>query len=394
MGPFGSNIKSENYVPKGIPVIRGKNIQNGILNEKDFVYLTEEKSNELKASNAAPGDILVVAQGNVGKVGYIPKDSLHKRYVISQNMMKITTDSKIANPLFVYYFLQSHHGQHEILKNKNPTGVPSIAQPLTSLRNISIPLPSIKEQNKITEVPWNLDKQIIELQNQNNLLENMVLSIFKSWFVDFDVHTEFVDSELGKIPEGWKIKKIQDLGKIVTGKTPPTKDKDNYGSDYPFITIPDMHKQIIVVRTERYISEKAKRNLENYILPPLSICVSCIATPGLVSITNQPSLTNQQINSIICNNKFFPYFVFDSLKEIKNEIIVMASGGTATPNLNKGDFSLIKIVVPSEPLIQKYHNLVEPIFNQVKTKCELIFNLEKMKDFLLPKLFSGEIKLN
>ena len=101
----------------------------------------------MKASNASPGDILVVAQGSVGKVGYIPIDSLHKRFVISQNMMKITTNSKLANSLFVYYFLQSHHGQYEILKNKNTTGVPSISHPLTSLRNISIPLPSIQEQN-------------------------------------------------------------------------------------------------------------------------------------------------------------------------------------------------------------------------------------------------------
>ena len=111
------------------------------------------------------------------------------------------------------------------------------------------------------------------------------------------------------MPEGWKVGVISDFGDVICGKTPSTKIKDYYGEEIPFITIPDMHNYVYACYTERYLSVKGAQSQESKNLPPNSICVSCIATPGLVVLTDRISQTNQQINSIIPNSSISPYYV-------------------------------------------------------------------------------------
>lgn len=170
MGPFGSNIKAENYVKFGIPVIRGKNIEKGLLNEKDFVFLTEKKATELRNSNAFPGDVIIIAQGNVGRVGFIPYKSKFKKYILSQNLMKITCNQNIVHPLYVYCYLKSADGQHSLLANVSRSGVPAIAQPLSYLRSIPILVPPIDVNNKFTSIVSQLVENIsINMTHVNSL---------------------------------------------------------------------------------------------------------------------------------------------------------------------------------------------------------------------------------
>lgn len=166
MGPFGSNIKSDNFVNKGVPVIRGVNLNNGKFNDKDFVYLTEEKANELKSSNAFPNDIVFTHRGTLGQVGIIP-DKSYQRYVVSQSQMKMTCNIQKAYPLFIYYFFRSSIGLHKLLSNTSTTGVPAIARPLTSLRSIELELPPLQEQKSIASTLSCLDNKI-EINNKIN----------------------------------------------------------------------------------------------------------------------------------------------------------------------------------------------------------------------------------
>ena len=143
MGPFGSNIRKENYRDSGVPVIRGLNLNTERFYNDGFVFLSEEKAGELKSSAAFPEDIIFVAQGNVGQVGIIPKRSKHRKYILSQNLMKVVCDQTKADPLYVFYYFRSRPGHHEILSYANPTGVPCISQPLTSLKSFRLPVPGV-----------------------------------------------------------------------------------------------------------------------------------------------------------------------------------------------------------------------------------------------------------
>lgn len=176
MGPFGSNIKAENYVFSGVPIIRGKNVFSGILNEENFVFLTEEKADELVSSNSHPGDVIIVAQGNVGHVGIIPKQSMYKRYVLSQNLMKLSCNEKV-NSLYVYLYLKSKIGQHQLLSRVSITGVPAIAKPLSSLREVLIIIPPKELLSKFILTVEPFFNETVQLGNEIRYLRKIYDSI-------------------------------------------------------------------------------------------------------------------------------------------------------------------------------------------------------------------------
>jgi restriction endonuclease S subunit len=143
MGPFGSDIKTDNFIEFGVPVVRGNNLTDGFV-EDAFVYVSEQKADDLRNANAVPGDIVITHRGTLGQVGLIPEASRFSRYVVSQSQMLLSVNREMATPRFVFEFLRSPLGQHALLANTSQTGVPAIARPTTSLRSIRLVLPPIK----------------------------------------------------------------------------------------------------------------------------------------------------------------------------------------------------------------------------------------------------------
>jgi type I restriction enzyme, S subunit len=161
MGPFGSRIKTDNFVPQGVPVIRGSNLTDGF-NEFEFVYLTEGKADELKSSNAYPGDIVFTHRGTLGQVGFIPDKANYPRYVVSQSQMLVSVDKSQVSPRLIYRFFCSPQGQHALLRNVSQTGVPAIARPTTSLKAIPLVCPTKSLSNIFDQLtgPWDSKREI------------------------------------------------------------------------------------------------------------------------------------------------------------------------------------------------------------------------------------------
>lgn len=170
MGPFGSDIKTTNFVSSGVPVIRGINLTVQPFYEDGFVFVTESKADELKAANAFPGDLIFTHRGTLGQVGVIPFSSKYKRYVISQSQMKCTCDPEILRPMFTFLFFISEFGQKIIVNHSTKSGVPHIIQPLSSLRKFPVLLPPIEEQDKIVSILTTLDSAITKAISMNNNL--------------------------------------------------------------------------------------------------------------------------------------------------------------------------------------------------------------------------------
>ena len=148
MGPFGSNIKAENFKNSGVPVIRGTNLNYHRYVDGEFVFLTEEKANELKGSNCFPGDLVFTHRGTIGQVGIVPFGK-YPRYVVSQSGMKVTTNQEQLYNMFLFYFFKSDAGQHELLQHESQVGVPSISSPLTSLKSVNILLPLFRNKRQL-----------------------------------------------------------------------------------------------------------------------------------------------------------------------------------------------------------------------------------------------------
>jgi len=202
------------------------------------------------------------------------------------------------------------------------------------------------------------------------------------------------ESKLGKIPEKWEIKEIKFFGKVICGKTPPKKERKYYDNAYiPFIKIPDMHNQIFAINTTDKLSNEAKKLINNKLLPTKSLCVSCIATVGKIVITNKESFTNQQINSIIPKKEYFLYYLYFYIKKMEKELNMLASGGSATLNLNTSQFSNLNIILSKENIIKKFYNIINNLFEDILNKQEENEKLSKIRDTLLPKLMSGELSV-
>ena len=184
MGPFGSDIKTDNFVESGIPLIQGNNLTNLHVQDDNIVFITEEKANELIFANAYSLDIVLTHRGTIGQASIIPDNSKYSRYVISQSQMKVTFDFSIIYPFFINYYLNSKNGQYSLLIRKAQTGIPAIGQPVTTLKSILIPIPPKNEQIEITNYLKNenarINKFIEKIRHSIDLLKEYRIALISA----------------------------------------------------------------------------------------------------------------------------------------------------------------------------------------------------------------------
>jgi type I restriction enzyme S subunit len=124
IGPFGSRMKADCYVPMGVPVIRGNNLSDSRILAGEFVYISEQTADEMRSSNVFCDDLVFPHRGAIGQVGIVPCDG--RRYMLSSSLMKLTCNRELVNPLFLFYFFRSANGRHELLKNASTVGTPGV----------------------------------------------------------------------------------------------------------------------------------------------------------------------------------------------------------------------------------------------------------------------------
>ena len=215
-------------------------------------------------------------------------------------------------------------------------------------------MPDLEKQKRIGKFLRSIDETINVKKNINDNLQQQAQALYKSCFVDFDPYD-------GIMPSDWIIGTVDDLAKeIVCGKTPSTKISEYYGSEIPFITIPDMHGKIYVMTTERYLSMYGANSQPKKTLPKNSICVSCIGTAGLVSLVASESQTNQQINSIIPKDDYSPYYIYLLMRTLSEVINKLGQGGSTIVNLNKAQFGKIQVMIPTVASMRKFDKTVSP----------------------------------
>jgi type I restriction enzyme, S subunit len=358
MGPFGSNIKAENFVDSGVPVIRGTNFNFHKYIGGDFAYLTEEKANELKGSICKSGDLVFTHRGTIGQVGLIPKDP-YSHYVVSQSGMKLTVNQLIVDPEFLLYFFISKFGQYQILKYESQVGVPSISNPLTSLKQIEVPVPPLSEQKAIASVLSSLDDKIDMLHRQNKTLEAMAETLFRQWFVE-------------EAQEDWEEGCLGDVIELMYGKG--LKPELRSGKGYPVVGssgIVGYHSEFLVERPGIVIGRKGTLGKILYFVDNFHP----IDTTYYVK---------SKINSI---GLLYEYFL---LKTLHFEDM---NSHSAVPGLNRDDALSVEIKIAPFPKIQEFNHSIAALMTKLKANQLQIRTLEKLRDTLLPKLMSGEVRV-
>ncbi|UBX49291.1 restriction endonuclease subunit S [Providencia alcalifaciens] len=319
---------------------------------------------------------------------------------------------------------------------------------LQTFERLKFKVPPVEEQHRIANVLNHFDKKITLNRQINQTLEKMAQTLFKSWFVDFDpiidnaldagffeqdfafsdellrrvevrkavresdnfkplsedirqlfpnAFEECTESALGLggwVPKGWRISKLSDFGNIICGKTPSKKENSFYGNDVPFIKIPDMHGNVFITRTFDNLSFEGSKSQIKKLIPEDSICVSSIATVGLVSITTKSAHTNQQINSVVPEYKYFRDYLYFSLLNKNKHFHDLASGGSTTLNMNTTLFSNVLFIQPDKFILELFQQQSGQLLERIKCSQYEIGELTQLRDTLLPKLISGELSLD
>lgn len=344
-----------------------------LISERDYQKVIER-------SRVEKWDILFSMIGTIGNL-YIETNDITDYACKNMGIFKLGGNEKKAK--WLYYYLQTPKIKEYVLSISRGTTQGYV--PLNALRSLPVEFPNDNTRDRVSNILWNIDEKIKTNTAINKNLESQAQAIFKSWFVDFEPFG-------GEMPRDWKYCNLEDLGQdIVCGKTPSTKRKEYYGGNIPFVTIPDMHNQIYITETERYLSIDGVKTQPTKTLPKNTICVSCIGTAGLVSLTSKDCQTNQQINSIIPKDHISPYYVYFLMKSLSETIIRLGGSGSTIVNLNKGQFAKIEVVIPNLEDMSKFTYIVKSNFEMILSNQIENIRLAALRDTLLPRLMSGEI---
>jgi type I restriction enzyme S subunit len=381
MGPFGSNIKAENFVNAGVPVIRGTNLNYHRFVDGEFVFLTEEKANELKTSNCFPGDIVFTHRGTIGQVGLIPNNK-YPRYVISQSGMKVTVNSKLLDNNFLFYFFKSEKGQYELLQHESQVGVPSISNPLTSLKSVSVPLPPLPEQKAISSVLSSLDDKIDLLNRQNKTLEAMAEALFRQWFVE-------------EAEENWEEGIISNYCVHHKECVQPQKFPEIIYTHY---SIPAFDNGKIPI-----IETGSKIHSNKYTVMPNCLLFSKLNPHKdkriwlINDLINDHHVCSTEFQVILPKKTKYLYFLYGwlSIPQNYNEIATGVGGTSGShQRIDPSDIFNFNCPLIADNIIEKYNEKAEPIFSKIHINRTQILTLEKLRDTLLPKLMSGEVRVS
>lgn len=186
----------------------------------------------------------------------------------------------------------------------------------------------------------------------------------------------------------WKKVKISELGKIITGKTPSTKDEKNFGGSIPFLTPSDNMDVRYVEATARTLSDEGVNKVKNSLLPSNSICVSCIGSQlGKVVVTTEETVTNQQINSIVPNKKTDFLFLYYLMLMVGKQLNYLSKTSTAVPIVNKTEFSNIEVMLPPKQTQIKISSLLSSLDSKIEVNNKIIANLEEQAQAIFKSWF-------
>ena len=421
MGPFGSDIKVDNFISQGIPVLNGSNLTSHKLVENSFKYVSLEKANKLGKANAFRGDIIITHRGTLGQVAYIPQNSKYERYVISQSQFRVRFNDDL-DPVYFSYLMKSEYGQKKLLSFKSHVGVPALAQATSNFKRLELKLHNNIDQKKIAAVLSALDDKI-ELNNQiNTVLEAMAKTLYDYWFVQFDFPDEngkpyqssggkMVFNEVLKreIPVGWEVTVFNDwISKTKTGDWGKEAVEGNYTEHVYCVRGADingLNGKGEVKAPERFI---LKNNLVKSLKPNDFVVEISGGSPtqstGRIALLAEASLKRFDSN-VICSNfcKALSLkddeYVFNFLQEWQRlydaGVFFGYEGKTSgIKNFLFDSFmTSYDIVKPPKHLVEKFYKQVETLENKKQINLQQNQELAQLRDWLLPMLMNGQVRV-
>ena len=337
------------------------------------------------------GDILIARTGATTGYNYVVPSGISNT-VYASYLIRFIVDKKLVLPLFMKYVLktQSYYG---FINNY----IGGSAQPGMNAKvftKFNIPKLSLVTQQKIASILSSYDRLIENNTRRIRLLEQMAENLYKEWFVRFRFPEHENVEMVNGLPKGWKVKRISNVCKTIGGGTPSTTNSAYWGGDIKWVTPSDItsKKSLALLKIAGRITEEGLKKSSAKLLPPYTILMTSRASIGFFGICPDNVCTNQGFISIIPNKDNVRMYLLYTFKARKEEIISNANGSTFL-EISKGRFRKMKLLVPSEDILNMFEKRTMLNFREVLHLEMQNQLLTRQRDLLLPRLMSGKLEV-
>lgn len=367
-------------------------VGTGVLNEVKTISLEKAPSRAKRIVHH--GDVILsTVRPNRRSFLYIKNPD--KNTIVSTGFAVLTANSDL-DKRFLYYVINDQKVTDYLTNSAKGAAYPAVDTEIVS--KIEFLKPSLPTQRKIASILSAYDDLIENNTRRIKILEEMAQSIYKEWFVNFRFpgyeKVKFVDSPIGKIPEGWKWVKVIDLYDTSSGGTPSRKKPEYYNNGiHCWLKTKELDDSFIF-DTEEKITASALKNSSAKLFPKHTVIIALYgATIGKLGILATESSTNQACCGVIGKTSSFDYpYIFSFLFENREKIIDLRAGA-AQQNISQELVKNLKLIKPTENVMNSYNSVVKPLYELIAVLKNKNKNLRKTRDLLLPKLMSGEVEV-
>jgi type I restriction enzyme, S subunit len=416
-GNHGGNYpKASEFVSQGVPLITGACLVNGEVDYAQAGYISEERASALRVGFARAGDVLLTHKGTMGKTAIVPH-SPHSVTVLNPQitLYRVNPAGKLDARYLKYYF-DSEVFQKFLLQISSTSTISTLS--IREQKKLCIPVPSIEEQKAISNTLGALDDRITLLRETNATLEAIAQALFKSWFVDFDpvrakmegrtpegmdeataalFPDAFEETELGLVPRGWSIKTMADVSTVGIGKTPPRKEHHWFSEspeDVRWVSIRDMGLVgTYASHTSEYLTNEAVEKFNVRRVPDNTVIMSFKMTIGRVAITDGEMTTNEAIAHFKLSDgvAVSTEYVYLHLKQF--DFTKLSSTSSIADAVNSKTVREIPILVPDANVMTAFREQISAVFVMLKNSEQQTRTLSTLRDTMLPRLISGQLRL-
>lgn len=367
--------KTPDKKDSGIPLITAKIIKDGRLNTATEFISVEDYPLWMTRGYPEVNDVVLTTEAPLGEVALIK----NKNIALAQPIITLRGYKNILDNKFLKYWLQSEQGQYELESRASGTTVFGIKSSV--LKKIPISLPPYNEQVAISSVLYSIDEKIDLLHRQNKTLESMAETLFRQWF-DVDSNDE------------WQEKNVLDIFTLVGGGTPKTSVAEYWTDEIPWISGGDISAahQGYLYSTEKSISLAGLQNSSAKLLPKNSTVISARGTVGKYALLARDMAFSQSNYGIVSKIGNYPFFIYLLVGFIVDDLLT-AAYGSVFDTITTRTFESVNLKFPSLNSIEKFNEEISPIFSKKETNTQQIKTLETLRDTLLPKLMSGEVRV-